>query len=48
MKIIGILSSFATVITMIVIYMNYNHEIETQNLRMQLQIEKTIMQAVLN
>ena len=48
MKIIGILSSFATVLAMTVMYVNHMNSVEVQHLQMQLQIEKTVAQVVIN
>jgi len=48
MKTIGILSSFATILTMTLIYVNYMHAAEVDHLRMQVQIERTIVQAIID
>ena len=55
MKTIGILLSFAITLTMTVVYVNYMHvyenymhAAEVDHLRMQLQIERAIVQAILD
>lgn len=48
MKTIGILSSFATVLAMTVMYINHMNGVEFQSLQMQLQIEKAVAQVLID
>jgi hypothetical protein len=48
MKTIGILSSFAIILTMTLIYVNHMHVAEVDYLRMQVQIERAVVQAIIN
>jgi hypothetical protein len=48
MKIIGILSSFSIVLVMTVMYVNHMSDMELQHLQMQLQIENTVAQVLIN
>ncbi len=48
MKTIAILANFAAIMVMTILYVNHMHAVEVDHLRMQVQIEQTIVQAILD